>query len=256
MSGDYRKPQFGSLLQPGHRFAGKSLRIAYLYNGGSGQQTVRNFCNPANQNLTVGATSFTFPSSIHGRSVDRASTVSVSALTTGNPIVTGATFSIAVGLYLRSVPNTYANIISAGTSAGLWIKGNVTPKLDWASPTDNLSSITITKNIWHDIAVVCRNGNMNYFIDGVQDSTAPTGMSSVSLTTSMSDAASLVFDGQFAYMYIYIGRALTLADARELIGDPYVMFRRNRIGLPFPAGLGCPAAYYLTNQHSKGLAIA
>jgi hypothetical protein len=229
------KPPKGSRLNRGDSLA-KSLTAAWLFNDTKGQPDgavkVRNAAEPGRYDFTCPAAQVTFTNGIDGSCVDRTDNASTSRLTLANSITSGTTFSIATRIFLRGMTATYGVVLTNAASAGFFLKSSGGFKISYFGAADRLSASTITANTWTDLVITCAAGAMTYYFDGVTDANTFTSVPSTGWNNSLSDSANERLNAQLAYLYTWVGRALTRREVLELKADPYRIFRRRSVPVP------------------------
>ena len=156
------------------------------------------------------------------------------------------TFTIACRFKQKAGGATYQTICTESSSQGFWLRS--TGALSYYYGGDHLSTGTVTLNAVTDVVISVSAGALTFYIDGAADASTYSAVPSMGWTRSLNDPGGDSFTGDLHHLQVWVGRALTRADAQALHADPYRHFRRRAVPVPLGVTAAAPAAAsnYLT----------
>ena len=226
---DRTKPLPGALFLQAHDPQVKGLVAAWMFNEGGGS-VIRDATQRYDASLTLDTILWGGGARGPGGLTGVATTSTTPGVTL--PSHMPALTRYAIEFYVTRIPigNSYSCICTQGGARGLFLTSDVAGSLiNFFETTDHFGTRAIPFGVPAHIMVTTRgSGTMDYYLNGVLDSTQSFTIPTFTPNSLMNDSASQTLAGVLEWVRVWDCTQrpeFTAADAWALYSDPFRMFR-------------------------------
>jgi hypothetical protein len=208
------KPPIGVGIDRSHHLAA-GLKACWLWNEGSGG-VASDLVQNRKATLAAG---YTLAPGPRGTALNCAA--ASTQLVTFPALTTGLTYTLEQWWYFRSFPASYSTLLAnSGGGGGLFVQA--TNHFTCYYSGDHNGTTVLAANTWYHVGLSVQQQAGTWYVNGHFDGTIAS-VQTFDLVQIGSDTVSERADGWNLLTRIWVGRALTANDFRELYGDPYGM---------------------------------